>query len=108
MPDSNGLGFIEQAIGKILAAHTGVAALVGDKIYAPIAPQSAGWPCVVFRAVAPTVRDELLNAPGSSGLVRTRIRIFSAASSCPMLLRFLRNRRTNCSAAFLGTLVVSR
>lgn len=78
MPESNALGFPEQAVGKILADAAGVAAIAADRIYSPVAKQDTEFPCIVFRVIPPSVRDELFEAPGSSGLVRTRFRVFAS------------------------------
>lgn len=60
-------------------------AMIGDgdsplslRLYCPLAPQTCGYPNIVYRRVAPTLRDELMSSPATSGLVRSRMRVFSS------------------------------
>lgn len=76
---------IDEAIGKLIEVHSGVAAIIGEgdesKLYSPFAPQEVRYPNVVFRAVPPTLREPLMTPSGfTEGLVRTRsrFRVFSS------------------------------
>lgn len=81
---------IEEAVGKILSEHPGVAALVAARIYSPNAPQGLPsgqqeFPLVVFRVTGRNTEELLapraaeINTPtGSAGLAQTRFRVFSS------------------------------
>src|SRR5689334_827757 len=65
----------EQALHALLQSSAAVSAMVEGRIYPNVLPQDVTYPAIAYR-VASTAHVESLD--GSSGLRRTRFRIYSA------------------------------
>lgn len=63
---------IETDLYQYLAAYTGLASLVGTRIFPIVAPQSTAMPCVVFIKVS---NDRKYSHGGFSGLSETRFQL---------------------------------
>lgn len=62
---------LEQALSAHLRAHTGLTALVGDRIYPLVLPQGCAMPAITYSRVSGT-KQRMLTEPGPR---RTRMQI---------------------------------
>lgn len=90
---------IEEAIIQKLLATSGVASLVGARVFPGVKPQAAALPAVVFNKIsgAPIYDDE-----GEAGLDECRVQIDSWATTYSQAKQVAREVRS-CLSAFFGT-----
>ena len=69
-----------EAVYAVLDAHAGLAALVGDRIYAILMPQDATLPAVTFQRIS-AEREPLMAPGGGNGVERARVRITAWATT---------------------------
>lgn len=69
---------VEKALFRILCGSAGVSALVGDRIYPGVLAQKVVYPAIAYRLVRREILP-VMEDPGASTLVSSRLRIFSTA-----------------------------
>jgi len=69
---------LEEGIFSLLSADSGVAALVGSRIYPTQAPQNVTYPCVVYQRVG---AERAHHTTGASGVSEVRMQVASLAES---------------------------
>lgn len=69
---------VEEAIFVLLSTDAGVTGMIGQRIYAPVLPQTAIYPAFSFRCE----EEETITAlDGSLGLCKSLIRVFCASKA---------------------------
>jgi Protein of unknown function (DUF3168). len=70
------LFLVEQALHLLLETDTDIMGFVGNRIHPTVLPQSTNYPAITYRQVS---GEHVESLQGSSGLKRSRFRIFSTA-----------------------------
>lgn len=91
--------YLEEAIVARLAAHTGVAALIGARAYPLVVPQDVALPALAYQVISSV---PYYAHDGGSGLARTRVQ-FTLHADTYMQIKALQKQCRLCWHAYSGT-----